>query len=267
MANATVEHAVGAEEGSEMLTGQDEPRFTLGRDPITHTLVKRLMEMKPGDKLASERELSEELGISRTALRDRIGRLESMGVIERRGRMGTFVVGLRPETISDVLILGLMASDLSVESMVSVRIALERQAALEAASGNDHVSIAHMAVALDIMDSTDDGERLRQADIDFHHALFQASGSQALQFFSQVLSQVLAETVQSLQLSEDRATMRKVHRDIFNAVRLQDRDAVLSSIDSHFAWLDVLIEANSQKVSPLAPETNDSNHGASQSIA
>ncbi|GAA1348325.1 FadR/GntR family transcriptional regulator [Arthrobacter roseus] len=216
-------------------------RMILGKDPISHALIRRIRGMKPGDKLASERQLAEELGVSRTALRDRAGKLQSMGILERRGRMGTFVVGLRPETISEVLTLGLMASDLTLESIVTVRMALERQAALEAASRHDHVSVAHMAVAVDMMDETNDGERLRQADMDFHRALFDASGSPALRFFSQVLSQVLAETVQSLSLSEDRVTMRKVHRDILAAVQDQEYDAVLSAIDQHFEWLDVLI--------------------------
>ncbi|WP_162144868.1 FadR/GntR family transcriptional regulator [Arthrobacter castelli] len=226
------------------MSGQDGTELIPGKDPITHALVKQIKDMKPGDRLLSERELAEDLGVSRTALRDRVGRLQSMGILERRGRAGTFVVGLRPETISEVLMLGLMASDLTVESIVTVRVALERQAAIEAAGSHDHVSIAHMAVAVDSMEATDDGERLRQADLDFHQALFEASGSKALQFFSQVLSQVLAETIQSLSLSKDRLTMRKVHRDILEAVQAQDHDAVLAAIDQHFEWLDVLLAEN-----------------------
>lgn len=223
------------------MSGDDGTRMILGEDPITHALIRRIRDMKPGDKLSSERELAEELGVSRTALRDRAGRLQSMGILERRGRMGTFVLGLRPETISEVLTLGLMASDLTLESIVTVRIALERQAAVEAASRHDHINVAHMAVAVDMMEETNDGERLRQADMDFHRALFDASGSPALRFFSQVLSQVLAETVQSLSLSEDRVTMRKVHRDILAAVQGQEHGAVLAAIDQHFEWLEVLI--------------------------
>lgn len=224
-----------------MATAPEQPEIALGKDPITHALVRRITKIGPGGRLASERELSEELSVSRTALRDRVAKLESMGILERRGRLGTFVVGLRPETVSDVLMLGLMASDLTIESMVTVRIALERQAALEAAMRTDHVNIAHMAVAVDAMDNSDDGEALRQADISFHQALFNASGSQALKFFSQVLAQVLSETIQSLELSEDRETMRTVHRQILDAVRSGDRDSVLKSIDNHFEWLGELI--------------------------
>lgn len=226
------------------MSGQDGTELIPGKDSILHALIRQIRDMKPGDKLPSERELAEHLGVSRTALRDRVGRLQSMGILERRGPAGTFVVGLRPETISEVLMLGLMASDLTVESIVTVRIALERQAAIEAAWKHDHVSIAHMAVAVDTMEATDDGERLRQADLDFHSALFNASGSKALQFFSQVLSQVLAETIQSLSLSKDRVTMRKVHRDILAAVQAQDHNSVLAAIDQHFEWLDVLLADN-----------------------
>ncbi len=50
-----------------------------------------LHQLKPGDRLPSERELSESLGVSRTTVRQGIKVLESMGKLETRVGSGTYV--------------------------------------------------------------------------------------------------------------------------------------------------------------------------------
>jgi len=47
--------------------------------------------LKAGDKLPSEPVLAEQLGTSRPPLREALSALEIMGIIERRGRTGSFV--------------------------------------------------------------------------------------------------------------------------------------------------------------------------------
>jgi DNA-binding FadR family transcriptional regulator len=61
------------------------------------------------------------IGATRTALRDRLSYLESMGILERRTGAGTFVKELRPETLSEALMLGLIASHMTLSSLTSVR--------------------------------------------------------------------------------------------------------------------------------------------------
>lgn len=48
-------------------------------------------ELKKGDKLLSERELSEQMNVSRTSIREAIRVLETMGVIESRQGEGNFI--------------------------------------------------------------------------------------------------------------------------------------------------------------------------------
>lgn len=217
--------------------------FDFLEDQLMSELARQVLAMDPGERLPSEREQAQELGVSRTALRDRLGRLESMGVLERRTGAGTFVRGLRPETVSESLLLGLVASKMSLASLRSVRFALERQAAYEAAQKVDHLSVAHMAVALDRMDTCEDTEQLHQADIEFHKALFAASGSPALIFFADVLHGVLAPH-QKLSLADDVETLRVVHRNIAQAVATHKPDEAMRAIDAHFMWLDELVKAS-----------------------
>lgn len=61
------------------------------RDEVERVLLERLRARQPGDQLAPERELCEELGVSRQTLRRVLDDLERSGYVERRQGAGTFV--------------------------------------------------------------------------------------------------------------------------------------------------------------------------------
>lgn len=209
-------------------------------DSALNSLIDLLLDMQPGERLPSERELTQTLNVSRNTLRDRIGRLESMGALSRKERQGTFYTGVQAEQTSDVLILGLMFQQMTLESLISVRHALERQAAIEACTNATPESISELEAGVAAMENTEDGRELLEADAAFHRALFAASASPALLFFSQMLHSVLKGTLQYLTLEHDFQTMRRVHAHILEAVKSRDTGQVTEAIDAHFDWLHEL---------------------------
>ncbi|WP_394160359.1 FadR/GntR family transcriptional regulator [Galactobacter valiniphilus] len=213
---------------------------SLFKDEVFSDLVELLLDLTPGTKLPSERELAETLGVSRTALRDRISRLESLGVLDRKERAGTFYIGATPETLSDGLLLSMLASELTFSSLVSVRRALERQAAIEAATRATQTDLEALRETVNRMSGTDAENALFEADRDFHSALFTASHSAGLIFFSRMLERALAGTLQLVTLAHQRNRLRSVHHDIAEALDLRDPAAAADAMDAHFSWLDEL---------------------------
>src|SRR5215510_2954929 len=67
-----------------------------------YDLIKR-QDLKPGDRLPPERELSKQLGISRPSLRAALSSLISMGVLQSRQEAGTFTFPTRPSLDSEPL--------------------------------------------------------------------------------------------------------------------------------------------------------------------
>lgn len=70
-----------------------------GAEKLSDRVTMDIMEMitvrqrfKPGDKLPNENELSEELGVSRTTLREAVNNLVAQNVLEKKRGKGTFVV-------------------------------------------------------------------------------------------------------------------------------------------------------------------------------
>lgn len=216
-----------------------------GDDPLSTALANLIRDVGVGGRLPSERQLAEELGVSRTALRDRLALLEGLGALSRRGGSGTYVAELRPEVLALAVSIGLATSQLPLSSMESVRIALERQAAREACVESNPVLIAYMKQALDTMESTDSYDEMMAADRAFHQALLRASGNPALIFFADVLSDVLSQSLadRSRRLSGQRLDpdikhlLVTHHSPIHLAILDGDQEAAMAAVDEHFVSL------------------------------
>ncbi len=227
------------------MSGGAAPRGRAGNIPFSDDLVSRLVQhlstLDSGERLQSERVLAEMLGVSRTALRDRLMRLEAIGVVERRSGSGTYLRGLSSPMTGDTLAMGMMANNLDPGSMMPVRVALEREAARQAAKRGDHINVARMAVALDGMMNSVDDHGFREADRAFHDALIRASGVPGLQFFGDVLRDILVATVREVPITE-RDHLYGLHVEIYQAVRDGDPGRAMHAVDGHFEWMEAAIE-------------------------
>lgn len=87
-------------------TAGGTPADKLGSDRVSAALADIIHELGPGARLPSERELTTRVGVSRTALRDRLQVLESLGVIIRRQGSGTYIRPLNPAGLTMALNLG-----------------------------------------------------------------------------------------------------------------------------------------------------------------
>lgn len=209
-------------------------------DPIARGLIDVVGEIGLGGRLPSERLLADRLGVSRTALRDRLQLLEAFGVLRRVTGSGTYVQALAPEGLAFALDIGTKASGLDLPSLHSVRVGLERQAAIEAAIKRHPVLQAHMRQQVLAMERATEPEELDRADLAFHAALFEASENQALVFFSQALVHALRESIlerrhRMRELAHDRELMVNTHNSIHRAVESGSPAAAAAAVDAHFS--------------------------------
>lgn len=127
----------------------------------------------PGDRLPSERELIESLGMSRTTLRKAFDALEREGVIWRHVGKGTFVSGHAEQIpAADVLGLGAQLTPVKVmRARICVEAAIAREAAISA-SGEAIIRLKHAKERAATASSWSDYEA--QDDL-FHRAVAEAS--------------------------------------------------------------------------------------------
>ncbi len=109
-----------------------------GNNALSVRIADRLAEMivhgrfAPGDKLPSEPELSHELNVSRTTLREALRILSTRGLVEVRRGVGTFVTESR-NIHADYDILKIQNTNVNTKDLYEMRLMFEPQAAYYAA--------------------------------------------------------------------------------------------------------------------------------------
>lgn len=219
-------------------------------DEISSALRDVVGSLRPGDQLPNERELAENLGVSRNALRDRVRLLEAIGVLERRQGAGTFVEqSFNPDGLVFAMDLLVDTGQLKHRDLQSVRVGLERQAAILAAQGSATTdSIAEMRAAVVALGDKYDTPDVTTEDVRFHRALIAAADNPALSFFADALRGVLLRATQMGTMSWraqriGRRLLVAVHEDIIDAVDARDPTAAAAAVDEHFALHDRVVGA------------------------
>src|SRR5260370_23003447 len=135
--------------------------------------------MKPGDQLPPERELAQQFGVSRTAVREAVKTLHEKGLVEAYPGRGTFVTAgtsysMRQSLDRMVKIVQPEASAFLAE----VREILEPEIAALAATRVADEDLASMREGIARMDSArKDPDAFIEADLDFHLALAEAAAN------------------------------------------------------------------------------------------
>jgi DNA-binding FadR family transcriptional regulator len=195
----------------------------------------------PGDQLPSERELSEELKVSRGTVREAVQFLQTLGLLEIRHGSGTFVrTAADPSALRDEWRDWTIRHAERIHDLLEIRKGLEPFAAELAAKRAGEAEVAAMDEALEQMEPAVDAPdvtALVQADLAFHHALCAAAGNAALTEFADALGEQLVRergTIWNLPGRPARSLVE--HRAICDAIRegnpRRARKAVLQHIES-----------------------------------
>lgn len=176
------------------------------RQSRTHELVLESIEaqvlagdLKAGDRLPPERELAPVLGVSRSALREALRVLETIGVlVAHAGRgadAGARIVRNPDDALGRLLRLHFALGSYSLEDVLEARVTLERSS-FEAAAA--HASPEDLAVAGEIL------TRMREPDVGvsefndldtrFHVQIARSSGNQ----LTSTLTSAVRESVRPL---------------------------------------------------------------------
>jgi GntR family transcriptional regulator, transcriptional repressor for pyruvate dehydrogenase complex len=221
----------------------DLSRHAAGRDSvaaeqvIAHVrgLIER-GELRPGDRLASERQLARDVGVSRPSVRAGLRSLAAMGVVQTRHGAGTFITDGPPALVNEAL--GLLAAlhGIGFDPLFEARRVLEvGSAALSAQRASGEQIMAMSDEITGMYAALDDPQDFLRHDVRFHRAV-------ALGANNPVLG-ALIEMVASLHYEQRRVTVERardqlresadMHRRIYQAIRAHDPVAARAAMDEH----------------------------------
>jgi len=219
--------------------------------PISQTrtaqrIVEQIMEsvregrLKPGDRFPGENALATEFGVSRPCIREALRVLEAVGMVEVRPGKGCYLLRSPGGADSASLWVSWLATFKSeVLALLEVREALEgKVAALAAERATPEAiealekSVQAMWLSLRSGDITPD--QAYEYDLEFHHALAQASGNPFLvELSGSVGGAVESDRRATMSIPNRIRASAEDHQCILDAVRRRDREAACAAMVQH----------------------------------
>jgi GntR family transcriptional repressor for pyruvate dehydrogenase complex len=134
--------------------------------------------LKKGEQLPAERELAQQFGVSRTAVREALKTLGEKGLVGAYPGRGTFVTHEAARSMRNTLHRMIQSGTREgAVHLVEVREILEPEIAALAAQRADEDGRSAMRESIMVMDAARDAEGFIEGDLDFHLALAEAAGN------------------------------------------------------------------------------------------
>ncbi len=193
-------------------------------------------ELTEGSQLPAERELAEQFGVSRTAVREAIKALQEKGLVDAFPGRGTFVTNGTSNSMRRSLDRIIKTGDRDGSTyLVEVREILEPEIAALAASRADYEDLEAMRQAVNAMDSAEpDSDAFVEADLDFHLALAEAAANPiVLSLIDSIVGLLREQRVRISHVEGSPQRGQRYHRSILEAIERQDPQAAKAAMQAH----------------------------------
>lgn len=199
---------------------------------VVHTIGLQIVggTLQPGDPLPPEDELTADLAVSRTVLREAVRVLAAKGLVEARPKVGTRVRARNEWNILDPDVLSWRAEASNdsrlYEETTEVRLAIEPLAARLAATRATDDEAAGIAEAYGAMEAgVADQVAYLAADLRFHDRILAASHNELLGHLGVVLRAVLRTTFElTTTPARSRRRALPLHKAISDMIADRDED-------------------------------------------
>jgi len=205
--------------------------------------------LRPGDKLPSERDLAERLGVSRTVIREAIRVLNVRGLVKVKPGSGTYIQELSPNDVAAPIELFLKLRQLSdrYKDLHEIRRTLEIEMAGLAAERATEEDIAAMEAAIEEMAAhIEDVDQFTRYDLAFHSALASATHNQLFNVLLTPITDLLLEFRLAAYQYDPLGAIEgglTHHRQILNRIKERDVEGARQAMRDHLRQAWSLMEA------------------------
>lgn len=191
-------------------------------------------QLKPGQRLPSERELVAQFGASRPTVREALRVLESSGLVRSRpgDPNGPEILPFSPNGLTKQMTRLVQVDEMSIAELVSFRMILDGSANLLAARLRSEEELAVMEQTIAVMEASIDRgfEEFSEADVAFHDAVAEASRNALIQVCNKVVRGVVLSLISDkvTRARNSKALMRESlqhHEEVLDAIRAGDGPA------------------------------------------
>ncbi|NRD24414.1 FadR family transcriptional regulator [Winogradskyella litoriviva] len=213
---------------------------------VQNTIISKIRDLinyknlEPGDKLPSERTLSEKFGVTRSNVRDAIQKLEFYGLLNSIPQSGTFVANIGVIAMNGMIddILSIRTPDF--KSLVETRILLELKTVRLAALRRTDEDLEKIKGALEAYEKKVlEGKDAVQEDLLFHLAIAKACGNSTMNTFMLTITPEIITNFEKYHVCDKGLANIgiKEHYEIYNAIKEQNPSLAKQKMKEHFKAL------------------------------
>jgi GntR family transcriptional regulator, transcriptional repressor for pyruvate dehydrogenase complex len=228
------------------------PFHKVAPEKLSHSVVRQIEELilrgilRPGERLPSERDLADKLGVSRPSLREAIGELAEAGLLVSRAGSGVFVAEVLGSAFSPALVKLFATHEEAVFDYIAFRRDMEGLAAERAARLGSETDLRvidtifrKMEAAHQKRDPTDEA----QLDAAFHMAIIEASHNVIMLHMLRSMFDLLRDGVfyNRQVMFRNRMTREDLldqHRAMNEAVQARDPVAARAAVEAHLTYVE-----------------------------
>ena len=216
--------------------------------------------LKPGDKLPAERDLAQQLGVGRNALREALRSLEIAGIVrlQKGVKGGAFIregdSGRMNQVVADMLSLG----SISVEELTEARVHIQDLVVRLASTRATRADLDALEANIDRTEQmTLAGRYLDRVECsrDFYQLLAAATHNPVLSMMVHSLTEILMQFVTARVAAGGKPQPRLIQkrREFLLALRARDATLAANLMRTHLASVHRLLKEVPKSATPAAP--------------
>ena len=224
-------------------------------DKLSTAVVRQIEELilrgilRPGERLPSERDLSERLAVSRPSLRDALSELQDVGLLEARAGSGVFVAEVLGSSFSPALQDLMSRHDEAVDDYLAFRRDMEGLAAERAARLGSDTDLKVIQTLFDKMRDAhrgQDADKEGSLDAQFHMAIVEAGHNVVMLHMMRSMYELLQKGVfynRTIIFSDSsaRTALLDQHAAINDGLQARDGAAARKAIEAHLDYVKAML--------------------------
>jgi len=208
----------------------------LNREPVSLSIMNMVTDyllsgtLRPGDKLPTESELARQLGVGRNSVREAMKMLSSLGVIEIKRGVGTFIAESISPSMVNPLILGLVFDQGTSQDLIELRLLIDTgvaDLAMQKATTEDIEKLERANRRLKSAAETlgDDSNSLRDLDLNFHMTLLEVTRNRLVAKLGRAIYTLFMASIEK-SVKADPYKAYANHELVINAIKRRDRGLI-----------------------------------------
>jgi len=202
---------------------------------IQQLIAKR--KLKAGDKLPSQRDLAEQLGVGRPAIREALKRLEAMGIVKVQHGKSSTIEKVDLSTIMGNVSNLLELAPIDVLQLLEAKEIIEFKCSELASQRATEKDLIEMKGYLEEMEKNKKNPKVHaEADYLFHFTIVKAADNPFIIEIMKVLGKMIEKAIEETAIEDDlvgRERAMRYHRSLYRAIRQKDEKKAAEVLHKH----------------------------------